>query len=153
MTTPPSPQLIAARTEDIDHLLEMVRDFHAHDHLPFDADVIRPILGTLIQNDTLGRLWIIRVDEQVAGYVVMGFGFSIEYLGRDAFVDEFFLVDVWRGRGIGRQVLGIVQAEARRLGVRVLHLEVTRGNTRALKLYQSSGFQDSDRTLMTWWDA
>ena len=151
MTDTANIRLTRADVVDLDPVLVMVRDFHAHDHLPFDPVVVRRILETLIANDSLGRLFLVRSDEDVVGYVVLGFGFSIEYLGRDAFVDELFLVESWRGRGVGRRVLSLLQSEARRLGLGALHLEVTRGNTRALALYASSGFRDSDRTMMTWW--
>jgi GNAT superfamily N-acetyltransferase len=136
---------------DVDAVLGMVRDYHAVDHLSFNETIVRPILESVIANHALGRLFLIRAGDDVVGYVLMGFGFSIEYLGRDAWVDEFFVKDEWRSRGIGKQVLGLVKAEALRLGIGAVHLEVTRGNTRAQSLYEKSGFQDHDRTLMTWW--
>lgn len=130
----------------------MVRDYHAFDHLPFDSAVVRPILETVIGDDTVGRLFLVRADDEIVGYLLLGFGFSIEYLGRDAWVDEFFIVDAWRGRGVGRQVLALVKAEAVALGIHAVHLEVTRGNARAGALYDAEGFRDHDRTMMTWWD-
>jgi hypothetical protein len=37
------------------------------------------------------------------GCVVLTLGYSLELLGRDAFIDEFYLREVYRGRGWGRQ--------------------------------------------------
>lgn len=145
-------RLARAEPRHLAAVLDMVRDYHAYDHLPFDADVVRPILETLIGNDALGRLFLVHAGEDVIGYLVLGFGFSVEYLGRDAWVDEFFIAEGWRGRGAGRHVLELIKAEAVRLGIQALHLEVTRGNARVQRLYGASGFRDHDRTLMTWWD-
>ena len=130
----------------------MVRDYHAYDHLPFDAAVVRPILETVIDHDAVGRLFLIESDAGVIGYVLLGFGFSIEYLGRDGWIDEFFIAEPWRGRGAGRQVLALLRDQALALGIRTLHLEVTRRNTRVQRLYAEAGFADHDRTLMTWWE-
>jgi len=38
---------------------------------------------------------------------------------------------------------------ARNLGVRALHLEVTRANARARTLYERLGYQEHDRPLLT----
>jgi len=79
------------------------------------------------------------------GYIALCFGYSIEFAGRDAFLDEFFVTEPHRGRGIGRRVLGLVIEEAGRLGVRCLHLEVARANHWAQRLYSSAGFESRDR--------
>jgi GNAT superfamily N-acetyltransferase len=39
------------------------------------------------------------------GYIVLTFGYSLEYLGRDAFIDEFYLRESYRGRRWGRRTL------------------------------------------------
>lgn len=39
--------------------------------------------------------------------------------------------------------------EAGRLGFKAIHLEVERRNQSAFRLYQHLGFEDHDRTLMT----
>lgn len=50
-----------------------------------------------------------------------------------------------RRRGIGRSLLDRVMAEAARLGVRALYLEVRESNAAALALYQGAGFRPSGR--------
>lgn len=48
-----------------------------------------------------------------------------------------------RGRGLGSQMLEAIIAEAQRLGVGSLTLEVRRSNTAAQRLYQRAGFQEA----------
>jgi ribosomal protein S18 acetylase RimI-like enzyme len=64
-------------------------------------------------------------------------------------VDDLYLVPAQRGRGLGRAALERVEAAARELGVRALHLEVERENESARELYRRRGFRDNDRLLMT----
>lgn len=90
-------------------------------------------------------------DELTAGYVVVAFGYSLEFHGRDAFVDELFLRPAFRGRSLGREVLRFVEEQCRAAGVTALHLEVERKNTAAQEFYRRLGFQDHDRYLMTRW--
>ena len=76
-------------------------------------------------------------------------GYSIEYGGRDAFIDEVYIRAAYRGQGIGRQAMMFAETQCRALGVRALHLEVARDNTNAHALYRKVGFVDHDRYLMT----
>ena len=68
------------------------------------------------------------------------FGYTIEFVGRDAFIDEFFIQEEARGLGIGRQVLAFAKQEAAKLGIVALHLEVARTNEKAKRLYAKAGF-------------
>jgi ribosomal protein S18 acetylase RimI-like enzyme len=75
-------------------------------------------------------------------------GFSIEFNGFDAFIDEFFLLAEFRGRGIGRFVLEEIKSRARSLDINALHLEVARNNERARRLYRALGFEARDKYLL-----
>ena len=93
----------------------------------------------------MGAVWDIRRSGALIGYVALCFGYSIEFGGRDAFIDEFFLVPEARGKGIGGRVLDAVKAEAAAAGVTALHLEVEQDNEVARRLYASHGFRLRDR--------
>lgn len=132
--------LQVATPDDLGTLLPLVRAYHDFEGVGLDdrtrESVIRPLLG----ESDLGHVYLVREGGEVAGYVVLCFGYSIEFAGRDAFVDELFIAEGRRGRGLGRRVLDLVIEEARQLGVRALHLEVARSNQRARTLYASLGF-------------
>ena len=95
----------------------------------------------LLDDPALGRLWLIDVEGEAVGYIALCFGYSIEFAGRDAFVDEFFIDAAHRGRGLGRAVLERLVAAASAFNVRALHLEVARDNARAARLYGAAGFE------------
>jgi len=134
---------------DLPLLLELVRAYHDLEGIthsdPDPTAAIRPLLG----ESPLGRLWLICADAEPIGYVAICFGYSIEFAGRDAFVDELFVIEQQRGKGIGKAALALVKAEAAALGVKVLHLEVSSSNDRARRLYRSAGFLPRRFSLMS----
>lgn len=140
-----------AEENDLDTALKMMRDFHAIDGYPFDENVVAPLFLKMVSGTEIGRFWLICVDTKVVGYLVLAFGFSFEYLGRDAFIDEFYIEETYRNLGIGQQTLDFVFVEAKKLGINVLHLELEKHNARGQHLYLKNGFEDNNRFLLNKW--
>ncbi|MCR9252759.1 MAG: GNAT family N-acetyltransferase [bacterium] len=141
--------LIDSIDENIEEILSMMESFNAIDNYPFDKDQRTKNITEFINNPYLGRLWLIRKSNDVVGYLVLTFGFSFEYGGRDAIIDEFFIEDGYRRQGIGNKVMSLLVEEADKLKVNAIHLEVEHSNERAHKLYIKNGFQGNDRGLLT----
>jgi len=116
---------------------------------PVDEPAAHRALLELLAFPALGRAWLIEADGRPVGYVALTLGFSLEYGGRDAFVDELFVQPGYRRRGFGRAALAFAVEEASRLGVQAVHLEVERANPAAHDLYRSLGFGGNDRLLLT----
>jgi ribosomal protein S18 acetylase RimI-like enzyme len=129
-------------------ILEMMRDFYPGAGLTFDPAVAREALAPLLAGE-FGRVWVVRAGDEPAGYVVLVFGYSLEFGGRDAFVDELYLRPEYRGLGLGRRALGVVEDACRASGVRALHLVVDPANLRAHALYRRAGFEDRGNRLLT----
>ena len=140
-----------AEPSDADALIGMMRGLYEHDRTPFDEQAHRAALAQLLANDSYGLTCLLLSGGEVAGYVVVTFGFSLEFCGRDAFIDELFVKDEFRGRGLGSAAIRFAEGVCRERGVRALHLEVDRGNTGAQSVYRRAGFKDHDRYLLTKW--
>ena len=141
----------AAVTGDATLLLGLMREVYAFEHLTFDESRARSALARLLDDASLGRVFLVEEGGEPAGYVVVAFGYSLEFHGRDAFVDELFLRPAFRARGLGREVVRFVEEQCRQAKVTALHLEVERKNRAAQEFYRRLGFQDHDRYLMTRW--
>lgn len=141
---------LSAATVEI--MLGLVRAMGDEDGHPVDAGG-EAAVRALAVGDPFARAWLLRAlpGGPFIGYVVLTLGFSIEYGGRDGFVDELYVAPDARGRGIGTAALQFVMDQARELGFRALHLEVMPGNDRALELYNRHGFTDTRRHLMNKW--
>jgi ribosomal protein S18 acetylase RimI-like enzyme len=135
------------REDEADALVAMVRAHHAADDNPHSPYFETAIVG-IAKGEPMARAWLVRHGNRVVGYVVLTLGYSIEYGGRDGFIDDLYLVPDARGRGWGRMIVDFALAEAARLGIRVLHLEVEANNDRASSLYRLAGFEETGRRLM-----
>jgi GNAT superfamily N-acetyltransferase len=149
MPPEPQPAFRPATSNDTELLLDFMCDYYAFDGHHYDRANARSALLTLLQSPSFGMAWLILDGSKAVGYIVLCFGYSLEYLGRDAFIDEFFLVESHRGRGWGRLAFEFVRQEAQKHGIRAIHLEVVRRNTHALEFYRRLGFKDHDHYLMT----
>lgn len=136
---------------DIPVITSMMREFNAIDNYPFDEEQREHNLRMLIANPAYGKLWLIEMPEDVAGYTFLGYGFSFEFKGRDAFVDELFIVPAFRGKGIGKKAIDFIVEQAKLEGIKALHLEAEVHNKNALNLYRNKGFVDHKRFLLTKW--
>jgi GNAT superfamily N-acetyltransferase len=146
---PASPGFRLAEPEDAETLLGFMREYYAFDGHPFHSEKTPAALLTLLRNPSLGRAWLILDGETPVGYIVLCLGYSLEFLGRDAFVDEFYLRENYRGRGWGRETMQFVEEAALALDVKSLHLEVTRPNVSAKAFYEHLGFRQREHHLMT----
>ena len=141
----------AARTDDADAVLGLMRVYYEEDGYPFDEDIARRALTTLITQPALGAVWVATPDENraVVGYIAVTLGFSLEFGGRDAFIDEICIREDRRGEGLGKEGAEIAIDYCREQDVRAVHLEVEHHRTTARRLYESVGFENHDRELMT----
>ena len=131
--------------DDLESLIELMRGYYRDDHLPFDPIAASRVMERLLREPQWGRVWLAEVDRQPIGYLALCIGFSLEFGGNDAFIDEVFIVPQQRGHGYGRQLLEVAGQSARELGLSALHLEVDRSNQRAQQLYQSLGYERRER--------
>ncbi|MGO9775449.1 MAG: N-acetyltransferase family protein [Terracidiphilus sp.] len=157
------PQFRLADESDADVILKFMQAYYAFDGHGFEREKAREALTALLRDPNLGRAWLIFDSDKpnsdtpdgdaAVGYIVLCFGYSLEWLGRDAFVDEFYLREEYRGRGWGRGAMKFVEEAARAAGIRTLHLEVVESNTAALQLYRKLGFTEHRSTFLSKWIA
>jgi ribosomal protein S18 acetylase RimI-like enzyme len=138
-----------AAESDLEVLVEMQRDFYVLERVEFDRASSLKSMRTLIDEPTLGRLLVIEDGIAAVGFMAIVFSFSLEFRGRNAFLDELYVEPHARGRGLGSEALRAAEDLCFELGVKALHLEVDRWNERAKALYHRFGFFDHDRHLMT----
>lgn len=140
-----------AEVRDIDRLLPLMRDFYVFERLPFEESRQRQLVLQLIKNPDLGRLILFERVSELLGYMVLGFGFSLEFHGRDCLLDEFYVVPNQRSKGIGRAAVEFAIATCREMGIHAVHLEADYVNVRGHEFYKRLGFKDHERHLMTLW--
>ncbi len=133
---------------DIDIITVMMEDFYAIDNYPIEAQATKKMFQEFISNENFGKAWLIYADNKIAGYVILTYIFSFEYGGKIAFVDELFIKESARGKGIGKETIQFVQQESPKLSLKLLYLEVENHNENAQKLYIAQDFGFHNRKLM-----
>ncbi|HZF14007.1 MAG TPA: GNAT family N-acetyltransferase [Thermoanaerobaculia bacterium] len=136
---------------DLDPLIDLMAAFYSEADYAFDDEIARVALARLLGDRSLGAAWTFRDGESLAGYLVVTFGFSLEFHGRCGIVDELFVLPEHRGQGLGAAALAVAEDFCRDAGVGALRLEVEHENATALALYRKQGFREHPRHLMTKW--
>jgi hypothetical protein len=80
---------------DGEALLAMAHAFHDEDGHPLDSMGEAAVLQ-IARGEPFARAWIVRNCGAAVGYVVITLGYSIEYGGRDGFIDDLNLVSCSR---------------------------------------------------------
>ncbi|SHH78800.1 GNAT family N-acetyltransferase [Marivita hallyeonensis] len=130
-----------ATVEDLPKLLPLVAAFH--EHQGFDTtpthqhDAILPLLEGLPH----GAVWLIGPRRAPVGYVVVSFGWSVEYGGMDAIVDELYIRTAVRKRGMGSEAINALARALKDGGIRALHLEADQDNQTLVKFYERLKFE------------
>lgn len=133
-----------ANSDDAPQLLPQVAAMHAE--MGFDTDAAHQdaAMAPLLAGSPHGAVWLIGPRRAPVGYLVVSFGWSVEYGGMDAIVDELYIRPGVRGRGMGSEALNAVAQALKQTQVRALHLEVDRKDDSALRLYNRAGFRARD---------
>ena len=139
-----SAALHLAKGEDIDRLMPLVAAFHAEVGLQSDESKRYDALVPLLDGSPHGAVYLVGPSRGPIGYIVVTFGWSVEFGGLDGFIDEIYIRAGVRGRGVGAEVITSLVAVLKSVGMKALHLEVEPENERALRLYKRCHFKARD---------
>lgn len=135
-------------TADIETIVSLMEEFYAIDNYPIKSDVSKVLFEEFISNQNLGKAWLIVSDNEIVGYLILTFVFSFEYQGKIAFLDELYVTEKARGKGIGSRAIEFIKDESHKLSLKLIYLEVEPHNKKAQNLYIASGFEMHNRKLM-----
>jgi len=137
---------------DAQDILAFMRKFYSEDGYRYHPERAVYNMKGLIDNPDWGSVFVLQaLNGDITGYMIIVFGYSMEYQGRDAYIDELYITENFRGAGYGTQGLELAEETCRKAGIRALHLEVEKYKDKAIALYKSRGFFDRGRFLMTKW--
>lgn len=141
-------QFSSLQLHNINNITQMMSDFYAIDNYPIDIEVSKKLFQEFIHNENLGKAWLILDDEEIVGYIILTFVFSFEYGGKIAFIDELYIKEIARGKGIGNETIEFIKSESTKLSLKLLYLEVENHNEKAQKLYLAHDFAIHNRKLL-----
>ncbi|WP_368187702.1 GNAT family N-acetyltransferase [Aestuariibius sp. HNIBRBA575] len=130
--------------DDLPRILPLVARFHEEIGIASEEDHREAAIKPLLDGSPLGAVYLMGPARAPVGYVVITFGWSVEFGGIDAFVDELFIRPSVRGRGLATEALLALSKALSQGGVRALHLEVATEDQATIRLYQRNGFSIRD---------
>lgn len=139
-----SAALTLATPEHLEKLLPMVTSFHEDHGIHLSEEQRVAGLMPLLKGIPHGTAYIIGPPRSPIGYIVMSFGWSLEFGGLDGFIDELYIRRAVRGRGIASEVLHTLPKALAGVGLKALHLEVNAENESAIRLYSRAGFKSRE---------
>lgn len=138
-----------AGLDDVASLVDLMADFYGESGYSLPRGIAAQAFSVLLADPRLGRVLILGVDGAPVGYVVVTFGFSMEYGGLRGFVDDFFVKPEARDHGVGGAALQAVRDICSNLGIRALLVEISPDSHSARRLYERAGFADTGRLLFS----
>jgi GNAT superfamily N-acetyltransferase len=139
-----------ATIHDVPVLRTMIRELAEFEQL---LDLVK-ITEEELARDAFGknpkfRGLIAEWDGQVAGYAVV-FGYYSTWAGPGLFLEDLFVREAFRRRGIGKGLLAAVARLAVEEGCYGIHWSVLDWNEKAIELYRAMGaeFRDQWRPVM-----
>jgi GNAT superfamily N-acetyltransferase len=125
---------------DMPALLRLFRGFmdYLGDPSPPDdelAGAIEPVFA-----DADAEILIAEREGQPVGYAHVRYHYSVWMAGPECFLEDLFVFEHLRDKGIGRRMLDVVFERARDRGCRRVRLDANEGNARGIHLYESVGF-------------
>ncbi len=134
-----------ANIDDCGLLRAMIRELAEFEHqLDFvtiqEVDLARDGFGENPRFRALIAEW----DGQAAGYAVF-FGYYSTWAGRALYLEDLFVREKFRGKGIGKKLLAAVARAALEDGCYGIHWEVLGWNQKAIELYKALGAEFPDQ--------
>ena len=133
---------------DLEALLWLLTNFSEEAGTNFGREHLLAGLEPLLSNQGLGLVFVAELDIVLVGYAVIGWGWGIESGGKEALIDEVFVLKNHRNQGIGAKMLSEVMTELERHNTKAVFLETEAQNPNSRKLYQNLGFETEDSVWM-----
>lgn len=130
------------KTSDSEIVAELIQNLYQEDPggKPMSNKKIQNTFDTLLHHPDKGTIIVLENAGEIIGYAILINFWSNEFGGNILNVDELYIKKGLRGKGIGSGFIKYLIED--KFGRCVaLQLEVTPGNKKARKLYESLGFK------------
>ncbi len=138
-----------ATAADIPLLVTLMSEFYAESEFTLNPARATQAFDALLASDERGFVLLVRDGGNDVGHLVVTFGFSMEYGGLVAVLDDLYVRPHARGAGAAGRALAAMRAECAMRGIRAVHVETAHDNGRATAAYRRAGFEPVERAHLT----
>ena len=138
-----------ATAEDLPQLADLLAElFTLESDFQPERDKQLRGLQLILDNPALGRLFVARDGARVKGMANALITVSTAEGGRVLLLEDVIVHGEYRGKGLGRVLVGHILAWGRAEGMARVTLLADRDNTAALNFYRKLGFKHSNMTAL-----
>jgi ribosomal protein S18 acetylase RimI-like enzyme len=146
----PSPfRVRPASPADASKIAEMANALNVQEGKSPDVFTPMKVLEDLFGGGAVISVVVAELGSEIVGYALFEGCYNTDHGSRDLFLDDLFVVEPMRGRGIGRALLAQVCREAVARSARTVVWAVRGSNTKARAFYRMVGARDEDLRLLT----
>lgn len=128
---------------EMDTLKEYIEALYQHDE-DFESMIhIEEGVKSLLRNEQLATPYFIQMGDERVGYVILTKYHSVEKGGLTIYIDELYVEDRYRKKGIGGRVMEEVLQMARMLGAKTLWAQTETYNKSAQSFFKGHGFRQN----------
>lgn len=141
--------LRSVNINDKKEYIEMTKEFYTSEAVlhSIPQEYIETTFDNLVNNTPYAKGYMIEYNGEIAGYALLAITYSNEVGGKVVWIEEIFIKEEFRGKGIGKNVFG--QIKELNKDAKRFRLEVTKENLGAIRLYENLGYENLDYLQMT----
>lgn len=124
---------------DTDAVLGMMRTFYSSAAVYTNGsdEIFTNDIRACVSDDPFIEGYILEADSKTVGYAMTAKSYSTEFGKRCIWIEDLYIIDKYRGLGIGRVFFDYI---TEKYDGALFRLEVEAENERAVKLYKKCGF-------------
>jgi GNAT superfamily N-acetyltransferase len=136
------PLIRLADQHDLQALTSLVERYWQFERIPgFDTARITTLLSDFLTRPECGQSWVAQEEDQLVGYLLAVYLFSLEHGGLMAEIDEFFVVPEKRSLKIGAALLDTATVAMSQGGITHIQLQIGTHNSEGHRFYEQNGFE------------
>ena len=132
-----------ATADDAEAISKLASEFHAYLNALGDQTKFHFNASTYLRdgfgNEPAFLGLVAESDDTVVGYLILDFGYDTDQSRRLAYVNDLFVTESCRGRGLGKALMKHAAKTAREHGAEALWWGVYERNHSAMRFYQDLG--------------
>ncbi len=137
------------RKEDKDLFISMVKDFYNSDAVlhSIPTENIINTYNEVVSGSPYAKVYIMEEEKEIAGYGQISLTYSNEAGGLVIWIEEIYILEKFRGLGLGGKFLDFIDREFSGKAKR-FRLEISEANEGAQRLYLRKGYTSLDYLQM-----
>ena len=139
-------RIAVAGPADRDVVVQFLLQQFAEHSISAPLDKLAAASDAVLATDNLGFVLLAYDDQRPVGLAYVALVWTLEHVGRSAWLQELYVAPDRRNRGIGRALLTAALDRAREIGCSAADLEVDEHHRRAETLYRRAGFAPLPRS-------